>query len=174
MGRMLDSLYAVGVIRTPFAAFPQYPPGRKWKIVYGQLPDPILADRFTGSSYDGALPGGGQGGPPGLCLPGAGLARGQASPCTGGVMGLVCADTGGIPLFFPLRTGTLRTARPWWTWCPGTGRPWILRVPATLREAKALLGEEVLRRLLARRFACERDARRALGSCKDLCVRVRV
>ncbi len=77
-------------------------------------------------------------------------------------MGLVCADTGGIPLFFPLRTGTLRTARPWWTWCPGTGKPWILRVPATLPEAKALLGEEVLRRLLARRFACERDARRAL------------
>lgn len=55
---------------------------------------------------------------------------------------------------------------------------WILRVPATLKEARARVEEEGLRRrvaraegeaekalgrLLSRRFACEADARRALA-----------
>ncbi|WP_135257493.1 IS1634 family transposase [Thermus caldilimi] len=236
MGRMLDSLYAVGVTELFLEVA---------KEAHRAFAFPVRALHVDTTSFHvhGRYEGTGEEEAIHLVR---GYSRDHRPDLRQWVMGLVCADTGGIPLLFAPEDGNAADRKTLVDLVSryrealdlgevvvldGAGYtrenlkalgsfPWILRVPATLREAKALLGEEfpegawvsldpgyrglevertyggvrqrwvlvesaargeeergrleerigraqreaegVLRRLLARRFACDRDARRAL------------
>ena len=125
MDRMLDTLYAAGVTREARKAL-SFPA----RALHTDATSFHVHEQYEGLGEEvGAIP------------ITRGYSRDHRPHLKQGVMNLVCANTGGIPLRFAPGTETSRTGRPWY---PRTleGFSWILRVPATLREARALLEGE--------------------------------
>jgi transposase len=198
MGRMLDTLYAAGVTEVFLEV------AREARQAF---PIPVRALHADATSFHVHGQYEGLGEEVGAIRVTYGYSRDHRPDLKQWVMNLVCADTGGIPLLFapgdenqsdrealvPLLARyrqaldlgavvvldgagysreNLRALE---------GFSWILRVPATLKEARARAvdveeeglrrrvaraegeAEKALGRLLSRRFACEADARRALA-----------
>jgi transposase len=194
MGRMLDTLYAAGVTEVFLEV------AREARRAF---PIPVRALHADATSFHVHGRYEGLGEEMGAIRVTYGYSRDHHPDLKQWVMNLVCADTGGIPLFFAPGDGNQSDrealvpllARYRQALDLGAvvvldgagysrenlraleGFSWILRVPATLKEARAREEEEGLRRrvaraegeaekalgrLLSQRFACEADARRAL------------
>ncbi|SDF51026.1 Transposase DDE domain-containing protein, partial [Thermus arciformis] len=158
MGRMLDALYQAGVTelflevaKKARQAFP-FPV----RALHGDTTSFHVHGRYEGGEEEG-----------GVIRIVQGYSRDHRPDLRQWVMGLVCADTGGIPLLFAPQDGNASDAKTLVALVSRfrealdlgevvvldgasytrenlralEGFSWILRVPATLGEARGLLGE---------------------------------
>ncbi len=159
MGRMLDSLYEAGVTELFLEVANR---------ARQAFPFPVRALHVNTTSFHvhGRYEDGEEGGAIRLVR---GYSRDHRPDLKQWVMGLVCADTGGIPLLFSPEDGNASDAKTLVTLVSrfrealdlgevvvldgasysqeNLGAPqgfsWVMRVPATLKEAKVLLREEL-------------------------------